>query len=485
MDIDEVESLRRNSAAWRLLRADHGPLLLSFLGKAFTEQNVRSISATELASNLDDELGSLHERAGEILFPRSAKAYLEDWSRSDSGWLRKFYPPGSDEPHYDATPAVEKALVWVHSLRDRSFVGTESRLNIVFDLLRQLAFGTETNPDARLLELRRRRDEIDAEISRVLAGDMPIMDAAAQRDRYQQLTTTARGLLADFREVEANFRKLDRELREKVALWSGSKGALLDDVLGSRNTITDSDQGRSFHAFYDFLLSPQRQSELAELLQRVQELSAIADHDPRMRHIHHDWLDAGERTQATVRLLSEQLRTFLDDQVWLENRRVMDVLRSIEAHALGVRGHPSATFVMEIDAVTPTITLAMERPLYRPGNRAVLDSDVSEPLDEEIDVSALFEQVYVDPARLSAAVRQALASRAVVRLPQIIAEHPLEQGLAELVTYLTLTDPSFDTVLDDGEYDQVIWMDAHGATRRARLPQVVFSRTTNAEVTAG
>jgi hypothetical protein len=484
MDIDEVESLRRNSAAWRLLRADHGPLLLSFLGKVFTERNVRSISATELAAHLVDEIQSLHERAGEVLFPRTAKAYLEEWSRSDSGWLRKFYPPRSDEPHYDATPAVEKALTWVHSLRDRSFVGTESRLNIVFDLLRQLAFGTETDPDARLQELRRRRDEIDAEISRVLAGDMPIMDASAQRDRYQQLTTTARGLLADFREVEANFRQLDRELREKVALWSGSKGALLDDVLGSRNAITDSDQGRSFHAFYDFLLSPQRQSELAELLRRVQELTAIAEHDPRMRHIHHDWLDAGERTQATVRLLSEQLRTFLDDQVWLENRRVMDVLRSIEAHALGLREHPSAAFVMEIDAVAPTITLAMERPLYRPGSRAVLDSDVSELPDETIDVSALFEQVYVDPARLTATVRQALVRRPVVQLSHVIADHPLEQGLAELVTYLTLTDPSFDTVLDDAEHDQVTWVDQHGATRRARLPRVAFSRTTTAEVSA-
>src|SRR5258708_15024760 len=53
----------------------------------------------------------------------------------------------------------------------------------------------------------------------------------------------------------------------------------------------------------------------------------------RLRHIHHDWLDAAERTQATVRQLSDQLRRFLDDQVWFENRRVIDVLRSIEASA--------------------------------------------------------------------------------------------------------------------------------------------------------
>ena len=449
MEIDEIETLRRNSAAWRLLRADNAPLVLYFLGKVFAEQNLRSIAAPELAGQLDDELAAINERADEILFPRPAKAYLEDWARPEVGWLRKFYPPGSDEPHFDATPAVEKALTWMRSLPSRSFVGTESRLNIVFDLLRQLAFGTETDPDARLEELYRRRAEIDAEISRVLSGDISIMDKAAQRDRYQQLTLTARGLLADFREVEANLRALDRDLREKVALWQGSKGALLDDVLGSRNAITDSDQGRSFHAFYDFLLSAQRQAELAELLQRVHQLSTIDDHDPRMRRIHHDWLDAGERTQATVRLLSEQLRKFLDDHVWLENRRVMDVLRSIEARALGMRDLPVEAFVMEIEAAAPTISLPMERPLYRPGNRALLDSSVPENEQEQVDVSALFEQVYVDPSRLRAAVTRALRRETHVELPDVIAEQPLEQGLAELVTYLTLTDPGFVTVFDE------------------------------------
>jgi hypothetical protein len=38
-------------------------------------------------------------------------------------------------------------------------------------------------------------------------------------------------------------------------------------VLGSRETVADSDQGRSFQAFYDFLLSQARQDELNRLLE--------------------------------------------------------------------------------------------------------------------------------------------------------------------------------------------------------------------------
>ena len=150
---DEISWLRGNSPAWRLLRAENAPLVLSFLDQVFVAENIRSISAAELANRLDDELYALNERLGERAFPKPAKAYLDDWAAPEAGWLRKYYPEGSDEPHFDVTPAVEKALAWVRGLQARSFVGTESRLNTVFLLLRQMAFGAETDPDERLSEL--------------------------------------------------------------------------------------------------------------------------------------------------------------------------------------------------------------------------------------------------------------------------------------------------------------------------------------------
>src|SRR5437660_3553439 len=295
--VDEIAWLRENSPAWRLLRADHAPLVLSFLHRVFVADNVRSISATDLASRLDDELYALNQRHGEqrgSRFPKSARAYLDDWAAPDTGWLRKYYPDGTDEPHYDATPAVEKALQWVQSLGERDFVGTESRLNVIFELLRQIVFGTEPDPDQRLIELHRQRHELDEQISRVQAGEVPMLDETAVRDRYQQFAGTARALLADFREVDENFPKLDRQLREKIAGWHGGKGELLDDVLGSRESIAGSDQGGSFQAFYDYLLSQARQEELTELLVAVHSLAQLSarEKDPHLRPIHYAWLDA-------------------------------------------------------------------------------------------------------------------------------------------------------------------------------------------------
>src|SRR5215469_9872172 len=479
--LDEIAWLRDNSPAWRLLRAENAPLVLSFLHQVFVADNLRSISATELASRLDDELYALNQRDSDLggrRFPKSAKAYLDDWAAPEAGWLRKYYPDGADEPHYDATPAVEKALQWLQSLREREFIGTESRLKVIFELLRQIVFGTETDPGRRLAELHRQREAIDEQIARIETGNMPMLDETAVRDRYQQLAGTARDLLADFREAEENFRKLDRQLREKIAGWHGGKGELLDDVLGSRESIAGSDQGRSFQAFYGFLLSQERQEELSGLLDRVHALAGIAERDARLRHIHHDWLDAAERTQATVRQLSEQLRRFLDDQVWFENRQVVDILRGIETRALELRSHGEAAkeITTELDAPAPSIRLPMERPLYAPVRKARISSDDIRDADVETDPAALFEQVYVDPAPLAAGVREALRGQRTVGLKELVTQRPIQQGLAELVTYLSLKDETFQIAYDEQRHEEIGWTDREGASRVVTLPRVSYAR---------
>ena len=197
---------------------------------------------------------------------------------------------------------------------------------------------------------------------------MPLLDDTALKDRFQQFMVISRELLSDFREVEHNFRALDRGVRERIALWEGGKGELLEEIMGERDAIAGSDQGRSFRAFWDFLMSSARQEEFSDLLERVLALPAVAELKPdaRTRRAHYDWLEAGEHTQRTVAQLSQQLRRFLDDQAWLENRRIMDILRGIESKALGVRTTPPSGEFTAIADIGADIELPMERPLYTP-----------------------------------------------------------------------------------------------------------------------
>ena len=475
MHYDEIDHLRSRHPAWTLLRSTNVALVLSFLGRVFIDANAADLSASALAGALDEEIYALNLRLGEDTFPRSARAYLDEWASPDHGWLRKYYPPGSDEAHFDLAPAVEKAVLWVRDLRSREFIGTESRLNTIFELLRQMVYGAETNPDHRLVELRRQRAKLDEEISRAERGDVDILDAVGQRDRYQQFVRTARELLSDFREVEENFRQLDRRLREQIAGWEGSKGELLDEALGSRSSIAESDQGRSFRAFYDFLLSSDRRAEITDLLRRLQQIESIDDHDPRLARIHFDWIDASERTQATVRLLSEQLRRFLDDQVWLENRRVFDLLRSIESKALRVRDVAAPAVTMDLDDTKVSVVLPTERPLYRRSRPTRLDGGPVEAGDDDFDSSILLDQIHVDLEELVQHVLESLGPRRQIALEEVIAREPLQHGLAELIGYLSLREPGLDVVFDHDGRARIAWS-TEDRDRVADLPRVTFSR---------
>lgn len=477
MDYRTLEQLRKSNPAWRLLVADNAPMIVSFLYKTFIQPNVRTMSQPDLSSHLADYLYGLRERLGEESFPRRAEQYLDDWASDNRGWLRKYYPPGNDEAHYDLTSPAEHAIDWLASFNRREFVGAESRLMIVIALLREMVEGTEADPSSRISELEKRKAKIEAEIQSIQAGHVPLLDPTQVKDRFQQMSTTARGLLSDFREVEQNFRSLDREVRERIATWEGGKGTLLEEILLQREAIAGSDQGKSFRAFWDFIMSPARQEEFSFLLQAVFDLEEIKDLAPdrRLMRIHYDWLQAGEMAQRTVARLSEQLRRYLDDQAWLENRRIMQIIRNLEQGSIAVRNSAPAGAFMELDEHAPTVRLAMDRPLYAPPFRLKLALEQVTDGDQSLAADALFEQVYVDKIRLMSQIRRTLQTCHQISLSDLVRQFPVEQGLAELIAYLSLAAEDDAALIDDGNTQEIRWIDAAGIERRATMPLVVFS----------
>jgi hypothetical protein len=475
MDYMAIETLRERHPAWRLLRADNASLVLAFLGRWFVEDNRGATPAAELIAALEDEL---HARNAELTddppFPKRPRAYLEDWAAPERAWLRSFYPANSDEVHYEVTSAFEKAYAWVAALRARDFVGTESRLHTIVELLRQIVHGSDDDPQARLAVLRERRAELDRQIEQVEAGNIDMLGETAVRDRYQQFAATARELLSDFREVGEKFRDLDRQAREKIASWDGAKGELLADLVETRADIGSSDQGASFQAFYDFLLSHERQEELSDLLRRSQQLDAVSA-DGRLATVHHDWAEAAERTQRTVRQISEQLRRFLDDQVWIENRRVVDLVRAIEGFALEVKGD-APNLGLEVDVPGLPITLPMERPLYVVRESAEVDSMLAPAEEHELDLSALLSQSFVDRARLADNLRALVPEGSAATLSDIVAIHPIEQGAAEIVGYLSVDEDDLHLDMDEAVETVIGYVEADGSARRIRMPKVTVSR---------
>jgi hypothetical protein len=477
LDYETLSSMKKVHPAWRLLDAAHAPLILSFLNRVYINDNVRSISRINLIAKLEDELFYLRESEGEEKYPRSAAEYLEEWAQDDKGWLRKFYPTGSDEPSFDITSSTEKVIGWLESLSTRKFVGTESRLMMVFELLRQMVEGTEVDPEIKIGELQKKKREIDKEIDHIRNGEFTRLSDTALKDRIQQVESTARDLLRDFREVENNFRQLDKEVRERIAVWDGRKGDLLEKILNQRDAIADSDQGRSFQAFWDFLMSFSRQAELTEMLGKVLRVEAIKDLeiDPSLHRIHYDWLEAGAHTQRTIAKLSHQLRRYLDEKTYLENKRIVDILQRVQTVAIEVRDQLPAGNFMEVDESAVTVSLPFERPPFSPPAKPMVAKDIVVADTSDINADMLFEQFIVNRSQLEGKIQKLLQKNGQVSLQEVITKYPVDKGVAEIITYFAIAAET-GAIFDEGQEEEISWHDNDLNRKSVKIPRVIFSR---------
>ncbi|MEO1172525.1 MAG: DUF3375 domain-containing protein, partial [Myxococcota bacterium] len=463
----------------RLLAADTAPLILSFAYRVFVAGRARSVAHADLVTALSDTLEDLCDEQGAPLYPRSAERYLDAWSSGEVPFFRKFYPAGGEEPEYDLTADTERAIEWLRSLQERDFVGTESRLLLVFQLLRELITTASEDPQVRLLELRRQRDALNEEIASLEGRDTVITDSTAIKERFFQLEDTARKLLSDFRQVEENFRGLDRETREQIATTEGGKGDLLDAIFERHDLIHSTDQGKSFMAFWELLLSPTRQRELSALIGAalaIPEIERSVQGSPLAR-FELDLVHAGERVNETVRALVAQLRKFLDSRESLERKRIARLIQLIEKTAVEVKeAPPPERAFCSLPKLKPEFDLPLMRGIFVPPKPVVVSVGPLESGESGASLAALYEQSHVDEARLRDSIRRALRDQSVVSLAKVVEEFPVQQGVAELLGYLKIATNDPHARIEEEATETVECHLQGQSSKHVRLPRVVFTR---------
>ncbi len=478
LDHDHVRYLREHHPLLRLLAAQNLPLIIGFLQRVFIAPGRRELRQAELESELGDYLYQLREREGEAIYPKPPAKYLDDWTRPELPFLRKYYPARGDEPAYDLTPATERAIELLDGLEQREFVGTESRLRAMFALLREIVQEGDETQAERLARLQTERAALDTQIERVRAGKLDTLDDTQVRERFLRLEDTVRRLLADFRQVEENFRGLDRATRERIATSESTRGMLLDEIFSEQDIIAESDEGRSFRAFWELLLNPAEQRDLRTLLERVLALPALEriERDPMLERLISRLTGAGEQVQRSLSRLNEQLRKFLDDRVWAQNRRIGELAGRIERLAVTLKDEPPAGTVAWLDDVKPELSSLMSRRLYTPPSETRLEDAAIAVGHAEGSVDALFTQSFVDLETLRANVTRLLAGREQITLSAVLEAEPPQEGLAEVIGYLELASRDERATIDDREDTPVSLRLTRGAVRRLRLPQAIFTR---------
>lgn len=474
MNYEKALSFYKNDKTLQLFRAEHFPLLVSFFHLVFKQQDKISYLQTELQGILGDYIFSL-QRQGISDYTKSPVDYLQKWA--EQGYLRRYYE-SADEPVYELSPATENALKWLEDLNKQQFVGTHSRLIQFFHLLQQIVNAT-SGPHERIQQLQEERNKIDKEIEQIRKGNFAKPSSTQIKENYFLAEDTAKRLLSDFRQVEENFRELDTQTRQTIIKSTLAKADLLENVFQQQDFLWNTDQGKSFKAFWEFLMSEQMQEELEVLLEKINNIPAISEikKERTVDRIKTNLVDAGDKVNRSNDGLIEQLRKFVEQKNLSESRHILHSIEQIESLLLEHKEVIDQQKIwMEIDGLyKPSFT--MDRPLFNtPVAVTFQDTTISDGLaTAETDI--LFEQFYVDIDQLRNNVKHLLRNHSQIALSDLLNHYKPTKGVAEILGYMQIaTNEGKHFVNRDQKELILIENTATGKTYRMHTPVIIFNR---------
>lgn len=483
MEHDRVEFDIKNASSLKLLRSDNAPLIISFLYRQFKHFHRIAIPHAELVEKLEDYLEVLRENQPE-LYPQPAQTYLDTWCNDNHQFLKNYYETNTDEPIFELTTGTEKAIRWLEELNKSEFIGTESRFLQIFALLEEIRDKSTEDIDARLTQLEKQKADIQKEIDTIRqTGEVERYNVTQIQERFLLANDMARQLIADFKAVEQKFRDIARDVR-KAQLEEGTrKGSVVAHVLDSDEALKKSDQGRSFYAFWNFLMLDSKREELRILLNSVYgltDLQSLSGENQILRRIERSLIDAGERIVQSNHRLAEQLRKVLDEQNLAESRRVLELITDIKRLALEMLDNPPVKEDFIWLEGQPEVRLVMERPLWEPANEPDFNSHAlslgSEDLSS-VNMDDLYNQFYVDEAALKRQIEMMLERQHQVTLAELTERYPVQKGLSEIIVYFAIASQDEKHLIGDSVCEHITLRSSEsGNIIRLTLPQVVFIR---------
>jgi len=480
MTFDKIYQLLKTHRTVTLITADNAALIISFLFKSFKQnQNgfkTDTISEKELTEFLSDYLYFLNKDDNQ--FTRQPKQYLTDWT--NAGYLRK-YPVKNDVFLYELTAATENAFKLIDSLDKREFVGQESRLKNLFESLKELSSKSKRDRATRLKELIEKKKQIEQEIQDVENGKMDVLDDRQIKEQYFLIEETAKNLLADFRQVEQNFRDLDRRFRQKIITTTLVKGDVLEDLFQQQTNIFEEDQGKSFTAFWEFLLSHSKQEEFEKLITEVLNIPVVQEVQTEnfsIANVRNNLIEAGDKTKKSTNSLLEQLRKYLEHKSFFENKRIYDNIQdALKIISVNADKDFSKLELMQLDEVI-NIDLIIDRPLFSPPEKVKFANNNPEEGKNTGDNNPLFEQFEISIAELKNNIKVALKNKSHISFSDFVKEFEIKKGVAEIVAYVEIaSNEKSRHIVKEDEHDFIdIKNSKTNKQFKVKVPQIVFCK---------
>lgn len=257
-----------------------------------------------------------------------------------------------------------------------------------------------------------------------------------------------------------------------------AKADLLDKVFEQQDHLWNTDQGKSFRAFWEFLMSEQMQDELEGLLEKMNEIPAIREikKEQTVDKVKTNLVDAGDKVNRSNDGLIEQLRKFVEQKNLSESRHILQSIEQIENLLLEHNEAASSwDFLLELDGQFKP-TLIMERPLFNPPAKVSFDKTDIQDGSSEADTNLLFEQFYVDIEALRSNIKHTLRSKTQVALSELLEVYKPQKGATEILAYMQIAANDKKHTINRELKEELIIENMDNEKYSLTAPVIIFNR---------
>ncbi len=490
MTSEQVALLIRSSPALHMLQLRNAGWILPFLYTVFKENRRMVIKEAQLVSLLAETLGQHTEEGAEDLEEARIAFGEDEESRSRKylvNWVQKRilqdFPDAEGETNYQLSAYTEKVFQWMQNLQlGQHHVGTESRFKMLFSSLRDMVENTEDDREKKLQILKDRRAEIDKEIKAIELGVTPQRYNNAQvQERLDLFVKLCYELIGDFREVEDNFKQIHRNIVEQHTKAEQHKGAIVGYAFESYDALRSSNQGKSFYAFWDFLISRSGQEDwrnLTDQLLLLLEERALESDTHFLQNIKSFLLEQGKAVYDANDKMAEKLSRIITEKEIARHKRLRQQISSIKelVFELMEEEKMDAGILIEEPA---EIKMVMDRKLMLEEKKTAVTLKQPMPAVEKIaDVerfNRLLNTSFIDKKILWEKVEQVLQNKQTATLKEVIEATSLDNGLAEIISYYSfLKEKAQKAQVISGAVELIPLNKA--ATRFVEVPYLLFSK---------
>lgn len=448
MTSEDIAYLLSSNPAFQILRLQNSKWILPLLYSAFKEENRMLIDEESLIHKVADFLLNQSETTEDmveanILFGENedirSRKYILNWVQKR---ILQDLIDSDGTIQYQLSAHTERLFQWIASLQNRHHVGTESRFKLLFNSLRDIVEHSEGDAKKRLEILKDKRAEIDKEIKAIELGIAPDSYNNAQvQERLDLFSRLCYELISDFREVEDNFKQIHRSIVEHHTRTEQHKGAIVGYAFEAYDALRTSSQGKSFYAFWDFLISRAGQEEwrtlMDELLTLLKEREIPTD-ETFIQNVKSLLLQQGRSVYDANDKMADKLSRIISEKEIAKHRRLRHQMSGIKELIFDLMNVTDINCGLNIPQ-EPDIKMVMNRKLQlapkKPPPVVMQPSIAPEKITDPERFDRLLNSTLVDKKYLWSKVEQALKVQKAASLKEVLQITPLEHGLAEVVGY--------------------------------------------------